>query len=428
MSEMESQFLVDKRRANSLFRSQAIETATSRYGEPVNASATGLWLVTGFVVLVLVLAVLFLLTTSFPRKETVSGSLVPTAGILPVTSQRSGLVSEVYVEEGAWVRRGDPIVRISVDSVIADGRRIGASLTRMAEEQGRLLSMRETAADESLLSRESGVRARMRGLDRQISTLRASVSLYEHQVRLADQTVADLERLVSLQIVSRLQFRDAEVRALTARQGLSETLVRISNTEQEREALEHDLELLRAERAVESASGVAELLSAREREMNYRLATEFDLVSQRDGRVTALHAKPGGAVVAGKTLGVVVPSDSPLVAEIWLPSSSIAFVKPGADVRLMYDAFPYQKFGVARARVVKISQSPTVLEELPLELQAKESRYRVLAALDRQDVQAFGKSLSLTPGMRLKADLILERRSAMDWLMEPLLAAKRRQD
>lgn len=94
----------------------------------------------------------------------------------------------------------------------------------------------------------------------------------------------------------------------------------------------------------------------------------------------------------------------------------------------MYDAFPYQKFGVGRAKVVKIARSPTSPEELPLDLQAKESQYRLLAALDDQQMRAYGKALALTPGMRLKADLVLERRSLLDWLLEPLLAAKRRQE
>ena len=82
---------------------------------------------------------------------------------------------------------------------------------------------------------------------------------------------------------------------------------------------------------------------------------------------------------------------------------------------------------MARAKVSKIARSPTVPEELPLDLQSKESRYRVLLTLDNQQMNAYGRPLALTPGMRFKADLILERRSALDWLLDPLLAAKTRQ-
>jgi membrane fusion protein len=410
----------------TLFRRQAIEAATQRYGAPVSAPGIGLAMATGFVVLLLLLAGIFLLTTSFPRKETVSGSLVPTAGLLTITSQRSGIVSKVYVEEGALVKRGDPIVRVSVESVMNGGERAGKALTNMAEGQNRALLDRERGIEASLLSQEAGARARVQGLKRQLQTLRSNVKLYEEQSLLAEQTVRDLERLVAQQIVSRLQYRDAESRALTARQNLADAQVRIADLEQERIVLQHELGRLGAERDANRANMATERLSAQEKAINYKVGTEFELVSQQDGRITSLQAKSGGTVIAGKTLGVLLPSGSPLVAEVWVPSSAIAFVNIGTEVRLMYDAFPYQKFGVARGKVSKIARSPTVPEELPLDLQSKESRYRVLLALDSQHMDAYGKSLDLTPGTRLKADLILERRSAFAWLIDPLLAASRR--
>ena len=43
---------------------------------------------------------------------------------------------------------------------------------------------------------------------------------------------------------------------------------------------------------------------------------------------------------------------------------------------------------------------------------------------DRQ--QAYGKAWPLAAGMSLSADLVLEERSLLDWLLEPLLAAKKR--
>jgi hypothetical protein len=46
-----------------------------------------------------------------------------------------------------------------------------------------------------------------------------------------------------------------------------------------------------------------------------------------------------------------------LQAEIYIPSRAIGFVKPGQEVRLLYDAFPYQRFGAYRGRVVAASSS-----------------------------------------------------------------------
>jgi len=413
--------------AVSLFRNEAIEAATQRFGSPVQAPGVGMWVATGFVLALLGLATLFLVTTSFPRKETVSGALVPSRGLLSITSQRPGIVSNVHIQEGARVRRGDPIVSVSVDSVIDSGESTGAALSRMAERLTQASRDREQATAASLQSQAAGIRERIRGTGRQLSALRGNVVLYEQQQAIAEKTVNDLARLRVDKLVSELQFRDAEVRVLNVRQSLAELQTRIVQLEQEREQMQHDLGRVKAEHEANRASTMSEVLSAHEKAIGYKLGTEFTLVAPSAGQVTWLQAKPGAAVTAGRALGTLMPEGSQLYAELWVPSSAIAFVEVGTEVRLMYDAFPYQKFGVGLARIVKIAHSPASPEELPADLQAVESQYRLLAALDNQKVQAYGKSLALTPGMRLKADLVLEKRSLLDWLLEPLHAARRRQ-
>ncbi|RLK56366.1 membrane fusion protein [Stenotrophomonas rhizophila] len=411
-----------------LFRNEAIEATTQRFGSPVQAPGVGMWLATGFVVALLGLAALFLVTTSFPRKETVAGALVPSRGLLPIISQRSGIVSNVHVEEGAKIRQGDPIVTVSVDSVSDTGESTGATLSGMAERLTQASVDRERATEASLESQGAGIRERMLGTTRQLAVLRDNVTLYKQQQTIAEKTVHDLGRLRADQLVSELQYRDAEVRVLNVRQSVAEVQTRIAQLEQEHEQMRHELGRLKAESDANRATSLSDLLGAREKAINYKLGTQFNLVAQSAGQVTWLQAKPGATVTAGRTLGVMMPEGSQLFAELWVPSSAIAFLDVGTEVRLMYDAFPYQKFGVGHARIVKIARSPTSPEDLPADLQAVESQYRLLAALDDQQMQAYGKALALAPGMRLKADLVLEKRSLLDWLLEPLLAAKRRQE
>ena len=46
--------------------------------------------------------------------------------------------------------------------------------------------------------------------------------------------------------------------------------------------------------------------------------------------------------------------------------------------------------------------------------------------LHRQTVDAFGREVALQPDMTLRADIILERRSLIEWLLEPLLSVRHR--
>ena len=46
------------------------------------------------------------------------------------------------------------------------------------------------------------------------------------------------------------------------------------------------------------------------------------------------------------------------------------------------------------------------------------------SALDRQDVTAYGERIPLQPDMLLKADILLDRRPLLAWLLDPLLSAR----
>jgi membrane fusion protein len=58
----------------------------------------------------------------------------------------------------------------------------------------------------------------------------------------------------------------------------------------------------------------------------------------------------------------------------------------------------------------------------PIEL--KEPAYRITVALDRPDIDAYGKKIPLQADMLLRADIILEKRSLISWLLDPLLSVR----
>lgn len=100
------------------------------------------------------------------------------------------------------------------------------------------------------------------------------------------------------------------------------------------------------------------------------------------GRISALTLHPGQAVQAGQTVLSLVPggqdeaetealanaqpsSSAQLQAQLWAPSRTAGFVKPGQTVWLRYAAYPYQKFGMAEGVVLAVSDSPLAPQDLP---------------------------------------------------------------
>lgn len=99
-------------------------------------------------------------------------------------------------------------------------------------------------------------------------------------------------------------------------------------------------------------------------------------------------------------------------------------MRAGQDVRILYDAFPYQHYGAYHGRIVRVSQTVLTGSDVSTPVTLREPAYRATVALDRPDIDARGQRIALQPDMLLRADVILEKRTLMDWILSPLLSAR----
>jgi membrane fusion protein len=142
------------------------------------------------------------------------------------------------------------------------------------------------------------------------------------------------------------------------------------------------------------------------------------------GRVSTLQATIGQYADSRRLQMEILPNESVLQAELFVPTRAVGFVKPGQAVRILYEAFPYQQFGTYSGRVSKISQTILTKSDVSGPIELREPAYRVTATLDRPEVDAYGKKIPLQADMLLKADIMLEKRSFMKWLLDPLLSVR----
>jgi len=153
------------------------------------------------------------------------------------------------------------------------------------------------------------------------------------------------------------------------------------------------------------------------------------ITAPEDGTITAIQAAHGSGVSITVPLLSIVPAASRLKAQLFGPSRAVGFIRPGQRVLLRYEAFPYQKFGHYEGTVVNVSRSAMSPAELSQQLAGLTSLYganapvyQINVALERQTVTAYGKPVALQPGMQLDADVLIERRRLIEWVLEPLFA------
>jgi membrane fusion protein len=120
----------------------------------------------------------------------------------------------------------------------------------------------------------------------------------------------------------------------------------------------------------------------------------------------------------------IVPSGVALQAELFVPTRAAGFVRTGQQIRIMYDAFPYQSFGTYAGEITKVSRTLVTPTDASGPIALSEPAYRVTATLERTDIETKTTKIPLQPDMLLRADIVLERRSLVRWLLDPVIGIR----
>jgi membrane fusion protein len=143
------------------------------------------------------------------------------------------------------------------------------------------------------------------------------------------------------------------------------------------------------------------------------------------GKVVALYATLGQDIEPGRSPLAILPVGGELEAELYVPTRAAGFIRPGQTAQLLYDAFPYQRFGTFRGTVTRITRAIISPEDALGPLRLAEPAYRVRVKIARQTVDAAGQQIPLQAGMLLRADIILERQPLLAWVTAPVKALLR---
>jgi membrane fusion protein len=419
----------------TLFRAEVLAERQTQWLGTVMLAPRASHRIFTLVALAITAAVIALLVFgTFTRTARVNGWLLPKQGLVKVIAPRPGLVSELAVQEGAAVRKGDRLLTLSDELQSAS---LGATQGRIMQQ----LAERAASLTEERMQQERLLAQQRSSLTDRISALRAEQAQIDRELELLQARVAIAERAEALY---REQFRAgfiSEMRLQAIESELLEQRARLGALQRSRLGVAREQKVVEAERdslplRYGKELGVLERTVAQleQERAEVEARREIVVIAPQDGTVTAIHAVPGARADAAAPLMSIVPADTRLEAHLFGPSRAVGFVRPGQRVLLRYHAFPYQRFGHHQGVVANVSRAALSPGEMPPQLAGlpgltgtgaannAEPVYRITVELERQSMTAFGEELPLAPGMLLEADVALERRRLFEWVLDPLYA------
>ncbi len=385
----------------------------------------------------------FICLGSISRKARISGIIMPVTGLISVSANGNGVITQTLVEAGQQVKAGQVLFTISSERQQAAGELSALVSQQIAQRQQSLLT-EQTLRQQLAQERQAALKQRLSNLAQEQQQVQHEVRLSERRLELAQQALAQFQALQQNGYIAAAQTRQKQEDVL-------EITSRIASQQRgltQLAATKLNLEAELASTAKQAATEVEQLQRAYASQQQERVENSnrqiVQVVAPQAGQITALNLPTGSSVQIGQSLASLIPQTStqtsaPLEAHVYAPSRTAGFIAPGQTVLIRYAAYPYQKFGLHQAKVIEVSRTPFAANELPPQLattilsnaqqsingfNSNEALYRIRLQLNQQNVLAYGQPQSLKPGMTLEADVIQDERKIWEWILEPALALR----
>ncbi|HET9651421.1 MAG TPA: HlyD family efflux transporter periplasmic adaptor subunit [Usitatibacter sp.] len=413
--------------ARQLFRQEAIDAQREKFlGEATIARPVPAWvftlLATGTAALLIVVAV----WGQYTRRERVEGYLALDTGAARVLVPDAGRITDLLVKEGDEVKAGDALARISLDRTLGTGASTSEAVAREMQSRRGILEKEQVQLRDLGEQQVNQLRRRIQDLRNEITQLDGEMKLQETRIRSAREQADRYRGLANDKFVSDVLLKQKQ-------DEVTDQEIKLQALRRQRTQLERDLAAAKLDepsiqlRSRTQVEQVARQISELNQSMSQVEAQRETLIrAPMAGVVSNVAVNRGQSVAADTPFATVLPKGSGMHVELLVPTRAIGFLKPGQEVVLRYEAFPYERFGQYRGSIKEIGRSVWTAGERVGPLQAREPVYRVDVALESQTVSALGQQLALRPGMLVNADLLLERRTILEWIFEPVLQLKGR--
>ncbi len=126
-------------------------------------------------------------------------------------------------------------------------------------------------------------------------------------------------------------------------------------------------------------------------------------------------SKPGEVVQPGQRIAQIAPKNAGVILKASMPIKDSGFLKLGMPVKVKFDAYPYQEYGIVEGKVTWVSPD-SKMQPTP---QGNNESFELKISLNQQYVDNGEKRVSLAPGQTADAEVVIRQRRIIDFVLDP---------
>ena len=392
------------------------------------------------------------------------GQVVGSQRTQTIQNLEGGILRAVLVREGQIVNKGDVLAQLDnelaessyrdavnkamenslaiarLESELRDQRPVfpedlqdwAAKLIGHKVDENTLVRARQIIRDQ-----ENAWQSRQNQLNAEIEVLKSQYEQRRHDVeeQIARKTQLDRSLALSIEqrdtayaLVQRNNFSRMEYLGLQQKvvelQGQIDMLA--ASIPKVQAAAEESKQRIASRRAEQNAA-ITEEINKRRLELNSlreTLAAGSDRVTRTElrtpvrGTVKQIYINTvGGVVKPGEPIMDIVPLDDTLLVEAKVSPKDVAFLRPGQEVMVKVSAYDFSIYGGLEGKLESISADT---------IEDKKGNYHYLVKVRTQKtaITYHNEVLPIIPGMIVTADILIGKKTVLDYLLKPILKAK----
>lgn len=339
------------------------------------------------------------------------GQVIPTGRVQSVQAATDGTVKAILVKEGDRVAKGQLLVSlntVSTGAAVTEGRARVASLkAAMARIEAELFN-RPLAFPPEVSGFPEVAENQRQLLARRRQALNADIGALGAQLRLAQQELNLNRPLVGSGDIARAEI-------LRLQRSVSDIAGQMASR---RSRYLADLQTEYAQ-TQEQLTTAEQALTQRSDQLN-----NAEMRAPAAGVVSNLRISTVGAVLRpGDEVMQIIPAAARLIVEAHLSPAEIAFIKPGQEASIKFDAYDSSVYGNAKGKVIFVSPDTTTTARP--DGSGQDSFYRVQLAVDTAPMHPknAGERILIQPGMTATAEIKTGTTTVFRYLTKPILKA-----
>lgn len=387
-----------------------------------------------------------------------SGRLITESPPIMLQPMEKSIVRELRVKPGDVVTKGQLLATLDPTftqadlsslttkqrQLLAQLRRLEAELNQQSFEAGPSPSADELLQVNLYRQRKAQYESQIRALDEELQQKRANIRTTEDdrvaqakQLDIAKQVEGMRAAMLEKQSGSRLNYLEAQSTRMAVERNYENAGNRLAE-------LKHELQSKEAQRQSfidQWRNQVMETLVATRTEASLvgegmeKATLMNDMVvmnAPEDGVVLDVARRSVGSVINGaEPLVTMIKANADMIAEVMISSADIGYAKPGDDVVLKVEAFPWQRHGLLKGRLLSVSEESFPVGgsgvgasgsgmPAPSRGGVGGAMHRALVHLVNTKLESLPEGARLIPGMTLSAEIKVGSRSVLSYFLNPL--------